>query len=160
MSNFIQGRELRTLNLGRRVQGQTQDITTSGPATYGLFAVTGGRVLITALWGVVTTAVTVANTVNLQSNPTTGDTVVVIQATDLGTTDTAAGTTIGVTGEQIAGTSDFAKGGFALTNLVVTTGQVESVVTGLGADGVIEWYCTFVPLDDGADVAASTQAAA
>lgn len=153
MSVIINGTELREIALGRYLQGKTQTI--SGAATHSLFTVAGGEVLITRLWGKVTTAITVADTVNLQTNPTTGDTVVIIQATDLGTTDTAAGTTLGVTGEQIAGTSDFAKGGFALCDLVVTTGAVESVVTGAGADGVIEWYCTWVPLTAGATVTAS-----
>ncbi len=155
MSTLINNTELREISLGRYVQGKTSNITTGGAATYQLFTVTGGEVLITSLWGKVTTAVTVANTVNLQTDPTTGDTVVIVQATDLGTTDTAAGTTVGVTGEQIAGTTDFVKGGFALSNLVVTTGEVESVVTGTNPDGVIEWYCTYVPLTAGASVAAS-----
>lgn len=153
MSVIIQGTQLREIGLGRYVQGKTS--TLSGAAVHQLFTVTGGEVLITALWGKCTTAMAGANTVNLQTDPTTGDTVVIVQATDLGTTDTAAGTTIGVTGEQIAGTTDFVKGGFALRDLVVTTGEIEADVTGAGADGAIEWYCTYVPLTPGASVAAS-----
>lgn len=157
MSVIIQGPQLREIALGRYVQGKTSTIVAGG-GTHQIFTVAGGEVLITALWGKVTTAITLAGeTVALQTDPTTGDTVTIIQATDLGTTDTAAGTTLGVTGEQIAGTSDFAKGGFALRDLVVTTGEVEAVVNdGAGTeDGVIEWYCTWVPLTPGATVVAS-----
>jgi hypothetical protein len=159
MTTIIQGTQLRDIALGRYVQGQEQDITTEDAAgTFSLFAVTGGEVLVTALWGVVTTAVTVANTVNLQTNPTTGDTVVVVTATDIGTTDTAAGTTIQVM-EQGDGTTDLVKGGgHALGGLVVTTGQIESLITGTNPDGVIDWYCTWVPLTPGAVLAASTTA--
>jgi len=153
MSVIIQGTQLREISLGRYVQGKTS--TLSGAAVHQIFTVAGGEVLITALWGKCTTAMAGANTLNLQTDPTTGDTVVIVQATDLGTTDTAAGTTIGVTGEQIAGTTDFVKGGFALSNLVVTTGEIESDVVGAGADGVVQWFCTWVPLTVGATVVAS-----
>lgn len=155
MSTIIQGSQLRDISLGRYTKGKTQNITSGGAATYQLFTVTGGEVLITALWGKVTTAVTVANTVNLQTDPTVGDTVVVVTATDLGTTDTAAGTTIGVVDDDTDATVDFGKGQYALRNLVVTTGEVESVVTGTSPDGVIEWYCTWVPLTPTATLTAS-----
>lgn len=167
MSTIIQGDQLRSLVLGNYVQGQTQNITTSGAATYGLFEITGGEVLITALWGKVSTAVTVANTVNMQSNPTAGDTKVLVEATDIGTTDTAVGTIVGFTdsiddpatnGATFEGKIEL--GGRAYRNLVGTTGQIESVVTGTNPDGVITWYCTWVPLTVGAKVIASTQAAA
>lgn len=167
MSTIIQGTQLRDIALGRYIQGQQQDITTSGAATYGLFEVTGGEVLITALWGKVATAVTVANTVNVQTNPTTGDTNAIVEATDIGTTDTAAGTIVGFTdsiddpataGAVFEGKIEL--GGRAYRNLVATTGQIESVVTGTTPDGVIDWYCTWVPLTAGAAVIASTQAAA
>lgn len=168
MSTLIQGIQLRNLNLGEYVQGQSQNITTSGAATYGLFEVTGGEVLITALWGKVTTAITVANTVNMQTNPTTGTTSVIVEATDIGTTDTAAGTIVGFTGsidDPATGAGAVFEGkielgGHVMSGLVVTTGQIESVVTGTGPDGVIAWYCMWVPLTPGATVTASTQAAA
>lgn len=160
MTTMIQGTELRALTLGRGPVSKA--VPTLSATTFQLFTVTGGRVLITALWSVCTTTMAGANTVNLQTDPTTGDTVVVVAATDLGTTDTAAGTPIGVAGHiadpATSGadfTRVFAKGGLALRDLVVTTGEVESVVTGGSADGGITWYCTWVPLDDGATLAAA-----
>lgn len=160
MTTMIQGRELRAIALGRGPVEKAVAYSSAG--TYQLFTVTGGRVLITALWGVVTTAMTGANSINLQTDPTVGDTIVVVTATDLGTTDTAAGTTIGVGTFQpdVASTGAFAethfvRGGFALQGLVVTTGEVESVGTEGTINGAITWYCTWIPLDDGAELVAS-----
>jgi hypothetical protein len=160
MTTMIQGRELRAIALGRGPVEKAVAYSTA--ATYQLFTVTGGRVLITALWGVVTTAMTGANTINLQTDPTTGDTIVVVTATDLGTTDTAAGTTIGVTGNIADPASTgadfatvFARGGRALRDLVVTTGEIESVGTEGTINGAITWYCCWIPLDDGAELVAS-----
>lgn len=124
-------------------------ITLSGAAVHQIFTVTGGEVLITALWMKCTTAMAGANTLNLQVDPTTGDTVVVVAATDLGTTDTAAGTLIGVVDESTT-TPDWRKGGRILTGLPVPIGEVEIDCVGAGADGAITVYCTWVPLTDGA----------
>lgn len=126
----------------------------TGDPTTALFTVTGGEVMITALWGVVTTAIAAdGGTLALQTNPTTGDTVTVVAATDLGTTDTAAGTTLGVVDESTT-TPDFRKGGRPLTDLVVTTGDVE-MVGASSVDGAVTFYCTWVPLTAGATLAAA-----
>ena len=152
MSNVMDPSAKRAATFGEREAAKLQTI--AGAATHQLFTVTGGNVLITAMWGTTTVAMAGANTVNLQSDPTTGDTVVLVTATDLGTADTAAGTLIGVT-PQNAGAISLLKGGCALTNWPVPIGEVESVVTGAGADGAIQWYCTWIPLDDAAVLAAS-----
>lgn len=157
MANFIQGSQLRTLNLGRYVQGQTSDITTNGAKTYSVFTVVGGEVLITGLWAKATTSLTVADSVNLQSVPTTGNTAVLVTATDLGTTDTTAGTVIGLD-QGTTAVSKFLVGGRIDLNAVVSTGSVNSVVTGTGPDGVLQWFCTYIPLTDGATLVASTVA--
>ena len=129
-------------------------ITLSGAAVHQIFTVAGGDVLITALWLKCTTAMAGANTLNLQVDPTTGDTVVVVAATDLGTTDTAAGTLIGVVDESTT-TPDYRKGGRILTGLPVPIGEVEIDCTGAGADGAVTVYATWIPLTDGATLAAS-----
>jgi hypothetical protein len=129
-------------------------ITLSGAAVHQIFTVTGGEVLITALWMKCTTTMAGANTLNLQVDPTTGDTVVVVAATDLGTTDTAAGTLIGVVDESTT-TPDWRKGGRVLTGLPVPIGEVEIDCVGAGADGAVTVYATYVPLTTGARMAAS-----
>jgi hypothetical protein len=144
MSTILQGTQLRQLTLGNgpvsKATGTLTDATTDS-----LFTVAGGEVMITALWAVCTTTMAGANTLALQTNPTTGDTVTVV----------AAGTTIGVVDESTT-TPDFRKGGRPLTNLVVTTGTVELVQTGTGTiDGALTFYCTWVPLTTGATLVAS-----
>jgi hypothetical protein len=157
MSTLIQGNELRALRLGRGPVSSPSGAFAADTRT--IFTVAGGEVLITALWGVVTTSITVANTVKLQANPTTGDTADVVTATDIGTTDTAAGTVLGFLfdpDDTAATAPDIVKGGGqALTNLVVTTGDIEQVTTGTNPDGAVTWYCTWVPLTDGATLVAS-----
>lgn len=152
MSTLINNTELREISLGRYVQGKTS--TLSGAAVHQIFTITGGEVLFTAIWGKVTTTLAGANTVNLQIDPATGDTDVWVAATDLGTTDTLAGDVIGVVDNNTA-TPDFSPNRQPLMNYIGTTGEVEADVTGAGADGVIEWYATYVPLTTGASVAAS-----
>lgn len=157
MANFVQGSDLRLMNLGRYVKGQTSDITTNANKTYSVFTVAGGEVLITALWAKATTSLTVANTVNFELVPTAGNTAVLVTATDLGTTDTVAGSVVGLDSGTTAA-SKFLIGGRNNLNAVVTTGSLKSIVTGTSPDGVLEWYCTWIPLTDGATIVASTVA--
>lgn len=154
MSNVMSADAKRVATYGKRVAAKVQTITGTGAATYQLFTVTGGNVLITAMWGVTTVALAGANTVNVQIDPTDGDTVVVVTAADLGTADTAVGTLLGVL-PQNAGAYTISKGGLAIIDLPVPIGEVESVVTEVTADGGIQWYCTWLPLDDGAVLTAS-----
>jgi hypothetical protein len=125
-------------------------------ATLPLYTIAGGRVMITSLYGLVTTDITVAGTTLLRSNPTTGVTGNLCTATDLGTTDTLAGAVLGISGvvgdsilNSIGWTTGFKQG-----YLIVATGQIE-MVTATGADGAISWYVTWVPMDDGATLVAA-----
>jgi hypothetical protein len=123
-------------------------------ATLPVLTVAGGEVMITSLILKVTTAITTdSGTLALAVNPTTGDTVTVVAATDLGTTDSAAGTLIGVVDESTT-TPDFRKGGRALTELPVPTGQVE-LVGAAAINGTVEVICTWVALTDGATLVAA-----
>ena len=120
-----------------------------------LFTVAGGEVLITALWLKCTTTMAGANTLAVSNVTTTGDDPVIVTATDLGTTDTTAGTVVGLTNGTTAA-SAFLKGGQIMLNAVVTTGKVTLVPTGSGTiDGAVTVYCTWVPLTAGATLVAA-----
>ncbi len=157
MSVIISGPQLRTILLGGAPISKSTG--TLAATTVALFTIAGGEVLITALWGKVGTAITVANSYKLQLNPTTGDTGDICAATDIGTNDTAAGSLLTFTlatttapAKLIAGSAS--GGGYALPlTCVLTTGQIESVSA--GTDGVITWYLTYLPLTDGATVVAA-----
>lgn len=150
MSVIIQGSQLRQIDLGTRVEKATGTLTA---ATVPLFTIAGGRVLVTSIYGVVTTAVTVANSYKLQANPTAGTTVDLVAATDIGTTDTPVGDVLSFDGVRA---SSIVRGGAAQSlqgGIVVTTGQIEHVSA--GTDGAITWVVTYVPLDDGATLVAA-----
>jgi hypothetical protein len=133
---------------------------TLAATTVALFTVAGGEVLVTAMWGRVTTSITVANSYYLQHNPTTGDTAQLSTAQDIGTTDTLAGDLL-TFGEGTATVPPrmmspaTAAGGYgrALSGVPLSIGQVEHVSA--GTDGVILWNVMWVPLVDGATLVAA-----
>lgn len=157
MSVIIQGSQVRNMLLGSTPV--TKSTGTLAATTVPLFTIAGGEVLVTAMWGKVTTAITVANSYKLQLNPTTGDTGDLCAATDIGTNDTAIGSlltfslaTTTAPRKLIAGSAS--GGGYAEPLVaVLTTGQIEHVSA--GTDGVISWNVTWVPLTDGATLVAA-----
>lgn len=151
MATFIAGKELRRLEFGSRVSSSQYSLVTE---THTLFNVTGGDVCITTLYLDVNTTMTVANTLAVQGHPTAGDTMVIVTATDLGTTDTTAGGVVGLTRGTTAA-SAFLRGGSVQLGAVVTTGKIELVTTGSSPDGAITVNITYVPLTDGAAVTAA-----
>lgn len=151
MSTIIQSDQLRTLTVGQRAEKSTGTLAAS---TISLFTITGGVVAITSIYGEVTTAITVANSYKLQANPTTGTTKDLVAATDIGTTDTPAGSLLGFDG---VAASSIQQGPGAVPMLLrpiaVNVGTIESVSA--GTDGVILWVVTWVPLTNGAALVAA-----
>lgn len=125
---------------------------TLAATTVPLFTIAGGRVVVTMMFGLVTTSITVANSYKLQMNPTAGDTTDINAATDIGTTDTVAGTILGF-GQGTTAAPALLKGGYWHGYLVLPVGQIESVSA--GTDGDITWYVSYVPYDSGATLVAA-----
>lgn len=151
MSVYDDQAAFRKLFLGGNVASKSTG--TLAATTVPLFTVAGGRVMVTAIYGVVGTSITVANSYKLQYNPTTGDTTDMNAATDIGTTDTVAGTIIGF-GQGTTAAPALLKGG-QLTDhrWVLPAGQIESVSA--GTDGEITWYVHWIPLETGATLVAA-----
>ena len=153
MATLIQGDELRTLLLGQRASKSTGTLAAT---TVALFTIAGGRVGITSIYGLVGTAITVANSYKLVSNPTTGTTQDLCTATDLGTNDTPAGAVLSMASPAaaITGGSTTTIVASPLTGVVIIpVGQIESVSA--GTDGEITWVVNWIPLDDGASLVAA-----
>lgn len=152
MANFLQGQELRTLLLGNRV---TKSTGTLAATTVPLFTVAGGQVLVTSLYGVVTTSLTVANSYKLVVNPTDGDTQDLCAATDIASTDTLAGSILQFGLATTTAPPKLISIGYGTSRLDMTVpiGQIESV--SLGTDGVILWCLTWIPMTDGATIVAA-----
>ncbi|MFI9235774.1 hypothetical protein [Streptomyces sp. NPDC053079] len=152
MSVIVQGPQLRSIALGTRV---TKSTGTLAATTVPLFTIAGGEVLITSMYGLVTTSITVANSYKLQLNPTTGDTQDICAATDIGTTDTLAGDILQFGLATTTAPPKLMSVGYGTARLdtVLTTGQIEHVSA--GTDGVITWCLTWIPMADGATVVAA-----
>jgi len=153
VSVLINGEGLRLINFGQRVAKSTGTLAAT---TVPLFTVAGGNVGIVSIYGQVTTAITVANSYKLVSNPTTGTTQDLCTATDLGTNDTPAGAVLSMSSPAaaITGGSTTTVAASPLTgSLIIPIGQIESVSA--GTDGVINWVVYWVPLDNGATLAAA-----
>ena len=134
----------------------TKSTGTLAATTINLFTVAGGEVLLTSLYGKVTTAITVANSYKLSFAPTAGLTADLCQALDIGTTDTAAGTILGFNYDQDGTTNTpilALTAGKILSDIVLTTGSLTH--TSAGTDGVISWYATWVPMTVGATLVAA-----
>ncbi|MGE5829601.1 MAG: hypothetical protein ACM30G_14770 [Micromonosporaceae bacterium] len=153
MSTLIQADQLRLINMGQRVSKSTGTLAAT---TVALFTIAGGRVGITSIYGIVGTAITVANSYKLVSNPTTGTTMDLCTATDLGTNDTPAGAVLSMASPAaaITGGSTTTVAASPLTGmLIIPVGQIESV--SLGTDGEITWVVFWIPLDNGATLVAA-----
>lgn len=140
------------LNTGRILSKASGAI--SGDPTITAFTVAGGEVIIRELWLLVTTSITTnGGTLAVQNNPTTGDTVVIVTATDLGTTDTVNGTVVGLTRGTTAA-SAFLRGGCTKLDAVATTGTIE-LVGASSVNGAVTLYVVWEPVVSGATLVAA-----
>lgn len=123
-------------------------------ATLAAFTVAGGEALITSLWLKVSVVIsTDGGTVAVNNVPTAGNTMTLVTATDLGTTDSVAGTVIGLDRGTTAA-SKFLVGGRTDLLAVVTTGVI-NLVGASSVNGTVSAYLTYVPLTDGATIVAA-----
>lgn len=153
MGAFGQGLSLRRLFLGTKVDKAS--FTLPATATGALFTVTGGRIILTSIVGEVTTVIqTQANNTKLISTPTVGTAVDMCAALDI--TADEVGCLYGITGipaNALIGTN-------AGLTPHMTNYQVIPIGTiGLNCaatnTGATKWSMTYIPLDDGASVAAA-----
>lgn len=153
MSEFVEGKSLRKLNLGIKVERATATLpqTTAG----SLFTVSTGRVIVTSIVGEVTTAIqNQANNTKLTANPTTGTAVDICAVLD--TANKEIGTLFGITGTFATALV----GANAGATVIPTNGVVVPVGTidldcAASNTGSVKWTLTYIPLDDGASVAAA-----
>ncbi|MFJ5967890.1 hypothetical protein [Streptomyces sp. NPDC093060] len=153
MSVIIQGSQQRQIQVGAGPVSKASGAISGNP-TINVFTVAGGEVLITGLWLKVTTSITTdGGTLAVNNVPTAGNTQVIVTATDLGTTDSVAGTVVGLDRGTTAA-SKFLVGGRIDLNAVVTTGVV-NLVGAASVNGAVTVYVTWIPLSDGATLVAS-----
>lgn len=159
MANFIQGAQLRTLNLGNLVINGPFTPPNSGSSST-LFTVSGGAVLVTWLAGLVTTVLSgTTGAIALGSKPTVGteETAGIATAgvvggaevgTWVGTVAASTGLAGALTANTHAGTVVYGQQPF-----VVNAGTIEVTTSIATMTGQLKWYLAYLPLDAGASVA-------
>ncbi len=157
MTVLIQGPQVRAIALGVKVDQPAAVLPATTTVT--LFDVTGGRVLITGLCGQCTTVCTAtATTVSVGLTPTAGTAQNAGLASTTAITSSEVGTLVGLNltagGALVVG----AKAGSAVqvaghAPYVVQPGAI-TITTSATNTGAFSWSLTYVPLDDGASVAA------
>ena len=161
MSNFIKGQQLRELLLGTQVIKSAQAFPQGAPGTATLFTVAGGTVLVTSLFGIVTTAVAGTDPqLSLGMAPTIGTAQTSGIATTKALTSAEIGTLIAVTSSggvptTLAVMTTAAKAGNAvfpaLGGFIANTGTITQTAQ-VAETGAISWYLTYIPMDTGASV--------
>lgn len=133
----------------------------------GLFTIAGGLVAVTALFGQVTVAI--PNTASLTGNFTytpSGGSIADLNAAT-GITNDAIGTLYGWSypdGDELV--SQLTEGGTEVPSInfvpllnpaaILASGAISFTVSNhTVTPGAVKWYCTYVPLDDGATVVAA-----
>lgn len=152
MSVLEDGTAYRKAVLGNGLASKTGVALSA--ATLPAFTVAGGEVYITGLWVKVTSSITTdGGTLAVNNVPTAGNTMTLVVATDLGTTDSVTGTVIGLDAAATAAPS-FLRGGRIDLKAIVTTGVI-NLVGAAAINGTVSAYVTWVPLTVGATLVAA-----
>jgi len=150
MANFDEGKALRQLMLGKKVERAAAACLA---ATTPFFNIIGGDVLLTGLRGKITVAAT-ANACSWVANPTVGTaTQVLCAALDINPALVGDSLTItGLAGDaMVYGTA--AGLGTMGRNIILLTGTLDFIAA--AAVGSTSWTLFYVPIDDGAYVTAT-----
>lgn len=152
MSVFNAGRDIRKVQFGIQVPRPTAALPAT--ATGGLFTVATGRILLTGIVGEVTTVIqTQACNTKLLHTPTVGTAVDLCAVLNI--TAKEVGTLFGITGlfsDALVGANAGA-GVYPRNPIVLPVGTL-GLNTAATNTGSVKWIITYVPLDDGAVVAA------
>lgn len=151
MSSILKSAALRQINLGTKVDRATGLLPQTATGT--LFTVSGGRVLVTSIVGLVTVAIQAQATLaKLRATPTVGAVNDLSGTVDL--TGAVVGSLIAATGLAADALVVSTGGGISMLRnpLLVAAGTI-GLNTAASSTGSVSWSITYVPYDDGAAVA-------
>lgn len=154
MSVIVQADQLRAITVGTKVTGGAK--TLPATATGSIFNVIGGRVLVTSIVGVVTTAIqNQANNTKLVATPSgngaVNDLTGVVDVANLALGGLLSPT--GLAGDALVKSTGGGVSG--LRNPIIVTPGAIGVNTAATNTGAITWTLTYVALDNGASVTAA-----
>lgn len=152
MAVYTTAAALNAANLGTRVDRASATLPATTQTPY--FHVYGGRCMVTLMLGEVTTIVQAqACNASWESNPTTGTTNAMCAVIEMNAAE--AGTLMSITGTvgdaMILGKSGAVKG--QLAPVIVAIGDLEFKTSATNT-GATKWSLWYLPLDDGAYIAA------
>jgi hypothetical protein len=153
MTAYVNPSTFQPYLFGVKVAGTAKAVPQN--ATQTLFTVSGGRIAVTSLFGVVT-VIMAGTTPNCKftSTPTTGTAVDLTTTTSLGTTEVGGHVTIGSFGAATV-VKNAGAANLLSAPIIVPIGTIGVNVSAADATGSIQWTLTYVPLDAGASVVAN-----
>lgn len=155
MTTVIANKDVRTIAAGIAVSRTTA--TLPATATGNIFTVSGGRIMVVALVGEVTTAVqNQACTVAIGTAPTVGTGSTTALGTATSVIAAPIGTHIGSNpgGATVVDLSTQAGVALQSARFVVNAGSI-TITTSATNTGSVKWDLIYVPLDAGAQVVAA-----
>jgi len=149
MSEYVDNKALRKLLFGRMCPRAAANHIN---ATTPYFTVSGGRILVTGLVGLITIA-SGANACSWTSTPTIGTASVICAALDIN--PALVGDSLTITGLAADAMIYGGAGGLGMMarRIVVNVGTIDFIAA--AADGASSWVLFYVPLDDGGLVRAA-----
>lgn len=156
MTTLIQNKDVRTISAGLAVSRAAATIPQT--AAQNIFTVTGGRILVVALTGQVTTVIgSTATTLKITNTPTSGTATDIASATAI--TSKEVGTLLGLPLTPGSALVVGANAGAAVQvpghqGWLIEPGTL-SVTTSASTTGAIAYDLVYVPYDTGASVAAA-----
>lgn len=158
MATFIQGTALRQMELGTLVK-KTGQVPPNSGSSATLFTVAGGMVMVTSLLGRVSTALSgTTGAIALGTKPTVGTektagiaTAGVVGGAEVGTM-LAVGASSSLATALVVSVLFAGNVPFQSLKFTVNAGIIEVTTSVATMTGAIDWYLTYVPLDDGASV--------
>lgn len=157
MTTIIQNGAVRLISAGIFVEN-TLHAALPQTAAQNIYTISGGRILLVALYGEVTTIIQAqSTTVKVTSTPTTGSAIDMSSAAgDINALE--VGGRIALANPPAAATA-LVKTNAGYTNLegvrtIVPAGTI-SYTTGASSTGGLKWGLIYIPLDIGASVAAA-----
>ncbi len=141
---------------GNKVERATAQLPQT--ATGSLFTIADGRVLLTGLWGEVTTVLTAtATTLTVIFNPTDAGADQTLAVASASVASDAVGTIYSLSGAVADDLEDSLNFG-ALAGpryLLLKPGVIALTTSASNTTGSVKWTCTYVPLDSGATIVAA-----
>lgn len=157
MSVLLQGSQMRQVLAGFKVSRAGATIPQT--AAQNIFSVTVGRILLTGLVGQVTTVIgSTATTVSIGYTPTAGTAAAAGLASAVAITSSEVGVRLGLPltagGALVVGANAGTSVQIAAHAPYVLVPGTLTYTTSASTTGALQWDLLYIPLDDGATVAA------